>query len=198
MLGAGGGGASETAAAGSLGAWGGGEYSVRNAKSTAKDKTNARMTRFSIYEIPGFLSHGIESPAMQRMTSEQPRSRPHETPNQTILLNRLRSVFRTSRGEATGRWQPGRDNKLIRAYGRQCESLCDTCSHFSAPRRSTSSSRNRSNSRSFTDPRGFTTKSNPVGINIPDARIISLILLLARFRSCAWPSLRGVVIPKRL
>src|SRR2546426_929190 len=132
------------------------------------------------------------------MTSEQSRPGACASANQTILFNGFRSVFGASRREPAGCWQPWRDNKLIDSHRPQCESLNDDQTHLSAPRRATNSARNSSNFRSVADPRGFTTKSNPIGIAVRDVRKISLILLLTRLRTCALPSFRGVVNPKRL
>ena len=70
--------------------------------------------------------------------------------------------------------------------------------HFCAPRRATNSVRKSSKSHSPANRLGLTTKSNPVGIAAQDVRRISLTLLLTRFLSCALPSFRGVVKPKRL
>src|SRR5215510_11197486 len=69
---------------------------------------------------------------------------------------------------------------------------------FQLPRRGRSSRRNSSISQSDADRLGFTTKSNPVGIAAREVRRISLTVLFNRFLTCALPSFRGVVRPKRL
>ena len=89
-----------------------GEYKARNAYSTAKDRMKAKMTRFS---ITNFLSHGIESPAVQRMTSKQPAGGPDNTSNETEFFYGVAGIFGTRRREPARGWQPRRDNKLIHA-----------------------------------------------------------------------------------
>ena len=144
------------------------------------------------------LSHRIEPSAMQRMASQYARSGANDSPNETILFDGFLSIFRAGRREPASRREPRRDNELVGSHHFYCESLKDGQTHFSAPRRATSSPRKSSKSRSVADRRGFTTKSNPFGIANWDVRRISRILLLIRFLSCAFPSFRGVVSPKRL
>jgi hypothetical protein len=144
------------------------------------------------------LSHRIESSAMQRMTSEQARDGTYKSSDQTVLFYGFNSVFGTRRRESAGWRQPWREDELIGPHDFCGESLKYGQTHLSAPRRFTNSSRTCWNSISPADRRGFNTKSNPAGIDGREVRRISLILLLTRFRSCAFPSLRGVVRPKRL
>ena len=144
------------------------------------------------------LSHRIEPSAMQRMASQYARSGANDSPNETILFDGFLSIFRAGRREPASRWQPRRDDELVGPHHLYSESLKNGQTHLSAPRRFTNSARNSWNSRSPADRRGFTTKSNPAGIDGRDVRRISLTLLLTRFRSCAFPNFRDVVSPKRL
>jgi len=136
---------------------------------------------------------------MQRMAAEQPCDSARKPSNQTVLLNSFESIFRACRREAARRRQPWRDDNFVSSHTFQYESSRHHgLNHLSARKRPANSVRKSSNSRSLADRLGFTTTSNPVGINVSDVRRISLTLLLIRFRSCALPSFRGVVRPKRL
>jgi len=155
------------------------------------------MTRFSIMNSDS-LSHRIEPSAMQRMASEYARAGANDSPTETILFDGFLSIFRAGRREPASRREPRRDNELVGSHHFYCESLKDGQTHFPAPRRLINSARTCWNSKSPAERRGFTTKSNPAGIDGRDVRRISLTLLLTRFRSCAFPNFRDVVSPKRL
>src|SRR5262245_38089155 len=60
-------------------AGGAGTNSARKAYSTAKDRTKARMTRFSIRN-GNSLCQRVEAPAMQGMATEQPRKGTYKAP----------------------------------------------------------------------------------------------------------------------
>ena len=147
---------------------------------------------------PSLLSHRIESPAMQGMTSEQPPDCTSHSAEEPIIFDGFSRVLSARRCKSAGRRKPRRNDKFVGSHQLDRKCLNNRPTHFSVPRRPISSTRNSSNCRSIAERRGFTTKSNPMGIAGSDVRRISLILLLARFRSCALPSFRGVVRPKRL
>jgi hypothetical protein len=135
---------------------------------------------------------------MQWMAAEQTGQGPRQTTRKSVAIDRLKCVFRACRRETTRGRQPRRDDNLVGVDRLQSNGSSKTLTHLSVPRRATSSLRNSSKSRSTVDRLGFTTKSNPFGISAREVRRISRILLLMRFLSCAFPSLRGVVIPNRL
>src|SRR5438105_6133432 len=133
---------------------------------------------------------------MQRMAAKQPPDGAWDPANNAVVFNSLVCVVGARWSEATGGRQPWRNYHFVGSHHFQCEKCNPT--HLSAPRRATNSMRNSSNRRSLTDRLGFSTKSNPGGIDGRDVRRISLTLLLTRFLSCALPSFRGVVSPNRL
>ena len=135
---------------------------------------------------------------MQGMAAKQARKCVRDSANESISFNGLEGVFRTSRCKATGGRKPWRDNQLVSLHSLYRDRPRNRQTHFSAPSRATNSPRKSSRVRSMTDRRGLSTKSNPSGIAVSEVRRISLILLLIRFLSCAFPSFRGVVKPNRL
>lgn len=130
-------------------------------------------------------------------TSETAQSFQSSTTD-SVPRNRLKRVIRTRRREPACRPQPGRNDSLINTNCRKANGLSDRHPHIEGPKSESNSVRNSLNSRSQADPRGFNTTSRPAGKRERDVRIISRTLLFIRFLSCAGPSLRGVVSPKRL
>lgn len=133
---------------------------------------------------------------MKRVAAEQAPCGASSSLKKAELFDSLGGVFRACGSEATRGTQPGRDNQLVNSDQFQRESPAQT--HTVTPRSDSNSERTSVMGRSFADRRGFTTKSNPLGISSSDVRMISLTLLLIRFLSWAFPNLRGVVKPKRL
>lgn len=154
------------------------------------------MTRFSISSQT--LCQRIESPAMQGMAAEQAPDGPGNSSNHAKMFYGVKCVLRACRSKPTGRTQPGRRNQLICPDSLQCQRSADHSIHVTTPKRASNSDLNSPNCCSFADRRGFMTKSNPLGICVREVLRISLTLLLIRFLSWAFPSLRGVVRPKRL
>ena len=132
------------------------------------------------------------------MTSEQTANGPKTSANQTIFFDRFCGIFGTRWREPARCRQPRRDDSLIHAYDFHTEVLRPYRIHLSAPRRALSSDCSSSKLRSRTDLLGLTTTSKPAGSSALARRRSSRILLRILLRSCALPSFRGVVKPKRL
>jgi hypothetical protein len=116
----------------------------------------------------------------------------------TVALDRFKCIFRTCWRKPAGWRQPWRDDAFVDANCQQADCLSQRYFHCVVPSSDTSSARNSSSVLSPAERRGFNTTSKPEGSNRSEVRMISRTLLLIRFRSCAAPSLRGVVKPKRL
>jgi hypothetical protein len=135
---------------------------------------------------------------MQWVAAQQPRDGAEGAADYAKMFNGFCCVFRTCGRESTGGRQPRRNYQFVHPYGLNCQSSPCRHLHIFAPSSACSSRRSSPKSRSIADLRGFTTKSNPAGTPARDVRRISRTLRLIRLRSWAFPSLRGVVIPKRL
>ena len=123
-----------------------GAYSAVKAYITAIDKTKARMTRFSIQDQSDFLfrialSHRIESPAMQGVTSEQSPDGADDSAKKTILFDGFNRVFGTCRRESAGGRQPRRNDQFVRLDELYGEGVGDIPAHLSVPRSVISSAR---------------------------------------------------------
>ena|ERR1700733_6919455 len=144
------------------------------------------------------------------MAAEQSPEGAGNPADYAILFNGFVSILGACWGEAASSRQPRRNYSFVDAHDFQHKGLSArragaiACNykprqnHLSAPRRATNSVRKSSSFRSFVERLGFSTKSNPEGIDVRDVRRISLTRLFTRFLSWALPSFRGVVSPKRL
>jgi hypothetical protein len=130
-------------------------------------------------------------------TSKTAQRLPGSTPN-AMDLNCLKCIIRTRRGKPACRRQPGRNYQLINTDDGQADDLSNRSLHNAVPRSASNSVCSSPNSLSQAERRGFSTTSKPDGRRNCAVRMISRTLLLIRFLSCAAPSFRGVVSPKRL
>src|SRR5262249_5118851 len=138
---------------------------------------------------------GIESTTMQRVAAEQSCNHARQPAKETISLNCLQGILRARWHKSTRRRQPRRDDNPIDLHSLICEGIGACQPHESTLSSCANSVRNSSNLLSSADRLGLTTTSIPRFEWINERRKISRIRLLIRFLLCAFPSLRGVVMP---